>query len=129
MILLIEDMQDDAEMITRALKEGGIGAEVVHVKTAGMAMEYFKNSRSIEAVISDVHIVGMMETSFFVDSMKNDARTSKIPVIITSIQHPDAKTVRLMKQYPELRFVSKDQQYEAYKQELLGKLSQRTGQS
>lgn len=111
-------MQEDAEIITRALKETGLTTEIIHVGTAGKAMDYLKGDQPVQAIVSDVHINGMMETSYLVDAMKNSKDTEEIPVVLTSILPPDSKTEELMGKYPELKFVSKDQEYEMYKNEL-----------
>ena len=118
MILLIEDEILGAQAIIRALRESGIRKKVLHADTGGKALGYLKGGYEIDTIIADVNIVGMIETPFLIDSLKRKRRTRQIPIIITSIAPPNEKTQSLMKKYPELRFVSKDQDFEDYKKNL-----------
>ncbi|MEW6411691.1 MAG: response regulator [Candidatus Zixiibacteriota bacterium] len=98
-VMLIEDNEDHAELITSALKFNNLVGEVIHFTTAEMGMDYIygeqnkndKTTRTMpDLILLDLMLPGMggME---MLKVLKSRADTKSIPVVVLTTSSHDKK--------------------------------------
>ncbi len=95
-VMLIEDNEDHAELVTSALKFNNLVGEVIHFATAEMGMDYIygKDGRTAgtlpDLILLDLMLPGMggME---MLKILKTRAETRSIPVIVLTTSSHDKK--------------------------------------
>jgi two-component system response regulator len=98
-VMLIEDNEDHAELVTSALKFNNLVGEVVHFATAELGMEHIYNEtgktpRTLpDLILLDLMLPGMggME---MLKVLKSRAETKSIPVVVLTTSSHDKKIAK-----------------------------------
>ncbi|MEO6722313.1 MAG: response regulator [Ferruginibacter sp.] len=98
-ILLVEDDEDDARLIYRALKGKRLLNNLVHLKDGNQAIDFlFAKGKFLERKVSELPKVILLDLEMngieVLKKIRSDERTSEIPIIIitSSKENPDLQT-------------------------------------
>src|SRR5262249_18648270 len=82
-VLLVEDSEDDAFLITRELRSGGFDAEIEQVRTRKMFTEALESSKEWDIILSDYSLPHYDGLRALTDARASE-KGKKIPFIILS---------------------------------------------
>jgi CheY-like chemotaxis protein len=84
-LLLVEDNSDDVMILRRALKDAGVGQELVHLPDAEKALAYLRSPAQPRPtlVLLDLNLPGMSGVEFL-KAVKVDPTLAEIPVVVLS---------------------------------------------
>lgn len=87
-ILLVEDNEDHAELITDSLKEFNIANKIVHLSNGEQLIDYLDNHRNDDSPAPDLILLDLkmprMDGKTALKIVKNDPRYKQIPVLIVT---------------------------------------------
>lgn len=91
-VLLVEDNDDHALLITESLMLGDVPVVVERVAEGGEALARIANGRAPDAILLDLNMPGVNGHEVL-EAVKSDAASRMIPVVIltTSLHHDDMK--------------------------------------
>lgn len=96
-ILLVEDSMEDAGLVTRALKKNNLGNSIVHLQDGAEALDFiFANGRYLHRKVEDKPRLILLDLKMpkvdglqVLRAIKEDVRTSSIPVVIMTSSRED----------------------------------------
>jgi CheY-like chemotaxis protein len=77
-ILVVEDNEMNMQLVEFLLEEGGYG--IVKAASGEEAMSVARMGEPVDLILMDIHLPGVDGLSV-VQELKNDARTSRIPIL------------------------------------------------
>ena len=77
-ILVVEDNEMNMQLVEFLLEEGGYG--IVKAASGEEAMSVARTGEPVDLILMDIHLPGVDGLSV-VQELKNDARTSRIPIL------------------------------------------------
>jgi two-component system response regulator len=99
-IILVEDNQDDAALVIRALKKNNLANKLIHLKDGAEALDFIFGKLADEDAIIKAPKVILLDLKMpkvngieVLEKVKGDPRTKMIPVVIltSSAEDPDIK--------------------------------------
>ena len=97
-ILLVEDSDDDADLMTEALKEGSLAPRITVVRDGVEAMQFlrregeYSSSPSPHLILLDLHLPRMNGREVLME-IKGDPHLRRIPVVIMTGSESDREIV------------------------------------
>jgi two-component system, response regulator len=99
-IILVEDNQDDAALVIRALKKNNLANKLVHLKDGAEALDFIFGKLADEDLMTKAPKVILLDLKMpkvngmeVLEKVKSDPRTKMIPVVVltSSAEDPDIK--------------------------------------
>ena len=81
-VLLIEDQDADAELLSEAALIAGLSWEIVHVRDGEAALAALETGAP-QLILTDLHVQGM-DGHTFLELLHGDARWQAVPVVVLS---------------------------------------------
>ncbi|MEW6411690.1 MAG: response regulator [Candidatus Zixiibacteriota bacterium] len=125
-IMLVEDNDDHAELITEALKNTVIAIRVVRFADAESALEYFEATGGStddvdnplpEVVLLDLKLPGMNGLDML-KRLRTNPKTKKIPVVILTTSKRDEEIARGY-EYGANSYIVKPVKYEEFRAKII----------
>jgi two-component system, chemotaxis family, response regulator Rcp1 len=97
-ILIVEDKEDDADLMTDALKDGSLNPRITVVSDGEAAMQYlrrdgqYSQAPTPQLILLDLHLPRMNGREVLTE-VKKDARLRRIPIVIMTGSASDEEIV------------------------------------
>ena len=82
-VLMVEDSNADARLLTKAFERVGFDGQVTHVTTGEAALEHLRETHEVNLVILDLNLPGMSGLELLA-TVKEDPRMRRHPVAVLS---------------------------------------------
>jgi CheY-like chemotaxis protein len=116
-VLLIEDSQTDAEILSRAFREAQVDHEITHFASGPVAIEHLRQALVADwpdLVLLDLNLPGI-DGHEVLRSIKSDPGLRAVPVVVLSTGHRDDE-VRQAYLTGANTFIAKPHDFDSYRE-------------